>query len=146
MKYINGIYIYIACYAENDTSAVCQQRKLSPQRSHQHSKYCLHSAGYLGPGQCLNAKCGQADASTSSEIRNESRHQPTSNPRGQVQIHCGPTLIKPPASPAARKENFNHNHCRRLVKQFICDFIIDCIDETDLACVAESLPKHLVWT
>lgn len=43
-------------------------------------------------GQSLNAKCGLADASTSTEIRNESTRGlcSTPNPRGRVQITADP--------------------------------------------------------
>lgn len=91
----------------NDISAVCHlQLKLSHQQSHQHHKFCLHSVGYLGLGQSLNAKCGLADASTSSEIRNESNSKQYSTPKPQrtYSDHSGSTLIKTAASTASRIE------------------------------------------
>ena len=83
-------------------------KTLSVQQSRQCPKYSSYLIGYPGLEQSLNAKCGVADASTSTEIRNYSpfRHYTALNPRGQVQITVD-LLIKPPSSTAWCKKKFN---------------------------------------
>ncbi len=81
------------------------------QPSHRYPKYCLSTVGYPGFGQTLNATCGLADASTSTEIRNENTCRPSStpNPRGQVQITVNPRwLNQQPLLHKARKNIFHH--------------------------------------